>query len=87
MKVTVEIPDDEIEAKVANLITERLARQMFEQYGGGYIFRKDIKAEIRALLKEHLDDVTDEAIKAAANSIVYKGTKKLLEKAKEQDNE
>lgn len=80
MKIEVMIPEEEIEQAVAELITQRLAKQMFEQYGGGYIFRRDIKAEIRSLLRERMDEITDKAVDAAAASMERKGTKKLLEK-------
>lgn len=83
MKITVEIPDEEIESAVTKLLTERISENLYEKWRGeGYAYRKDIKAIIRELMKENMDDFTDRAVKAAAASIENRGIKKLMEEIK-----
>ena len=83
MKITVEIPDEEIESAVIKLLTERISENLYEKWrGAGYAYRKDIKAIIRELMKENMDDFTDRAVKAAAASIENRGIKKLMEEIK-----
>ena len=93
MKITVEIPDEEIreaakEAIVRDIVREaaqKVKTQTFPDSGYGEGMTHHLYAEIRKItreiLREHMDEIIPQAVDAAAVSIEKKGLKKLLDKA------
>lgn len=85
MKITVDIPDEEIAEAVKDMLVknavDRLEDELYhDSYARNrYNYREEIKKAIRSLLKEHLDDLSDRAVKAAATSIENRGIKKMME--------
>ncbi len=89
MKVTVEIDEKEIKETVLNLVVSRavdtVERKLFnDEFGNGFrrVYSEAIKDSVRALLKEHVDDVTDRAVNAAGQYIGKKGLKKMIDEDK-----
>lgn len=92
MKITVEIPDEEIREAVKDAIVRDIALEArrdvksiaFEDAkhsdGMTYFLYRDIRKATREILKEHIDEITAEAVDAAAVSIEKKGLKKLLDR-------
>lgn len=91
MKITIEISEDEIaeavkERVVANAVKEieeglndsKLGRRYRQVYVDAIVYG------VRYLLKDHLDEISDKAAKAAAVSIANKGIKKLMAQLTEE---
>lgn len=93
MKVTVEIPDDELRDAVKLALVKNAVDQLeADLYEKDYsyhrrVYSDEIKKAVRALLKEHMDDLSDRAVSAAATSIHNKGVKKLLDSLEEAAKE
>ena len=87
MKITIDIPDEELREAVKDALVrsavEKVETELWEKSWGTSrylrIYDKAITEGIRSLLKEHMDDLSDRAVKAAATSIHNKGVKKLLD--------
>lgn len=80
MKVTIDIPDEEIREEVKRILTGQIAKRMYGEWiGEGYVYHRAIKDVIRELIRQNLDDLSDRAVYAAAKTISNKGIKKLLE--------
>ena len=86
MKIEIEIPDEELReaakcALVRNAV-EQIETDLWEKSWGTSrymrMYDKAITEGIRSLLKEHIEDLSNRAVKAAATSIQNKGIKKLL---------
>ena len=86
MKITIEIPDEELREAVKCALVrdavEQIETDLWEKSWGTSrymrMYDKAIAEGIRALLKEHIEDLSNRAVKAAATSIHNKGIKKLL---------
>ena len=86
MKITIEIPDEELREAVKCALVrdavEQIETDLWEKSWGTSrymrMYDKAITEGIRSLLKEHIDDLSNRAVKAAATSIHNKGIKKLL---------
>ena len=89
MKITVEIPDEEIREAVKYTLVQNAVQSietdLWEKSWGtsGYLrmYDKAITEGVRQLLKENIEDITERATEAAVRSITNRGIKKLLEKA------
>lgn len=81
MKITVEIQDDEIKQEVFNLLTRRLADEIFTDRWNydERSYRQMLKDGVNAILKEHADEVVDRCIPQAAEYIGKKGVKKFVD--------
>ena len=86
MKITIEIPDEELREAVKCALVrdavEEIETDLWEKSWGTSrymrMYDKAITEGIRSLLKEHIEDLSNRAVKAAATSIQDKGIKKLL---------
>lgn len=85
MTINIELTDEEIKEAVLQIVAEKLAKSLNSEFPTSiqYITRKEVKAVIRELLKEQMDDLSERAVAAAAKSIENKGIKKMLEEAVE----
>ena len=90
MKVTIEIPDEELREAVKDALVKNTVDQLerelyYDSYSRNrHIYSDEIKKAVRSLLKDHMDDLTDRAVRAAATSIHNKGVKKLLDSLGEE---
>lgn len=86
MNITIEIPDEELREAVKCALVrdavEQIETDLWEKSWGTSrymrMYDKAITEGIRSLLKEHIEDLSNRAVKAAAKSIHNKGIKKLL---------
>ena len=86
MKIEIEIPDEELREAVKCALVrdavEQIETDLWERSWGTSrymrMYDKAITEGIRSLLKEHIEDLSNRAVKAAAKSIHNKGIKKLL---------
>ena len=86
MKITIEIPDEELREAVKCALVrdavEQIETDLWEKSWGTSrymrMYDKAITEGIRSLLKENIEDLSNRAVKAAAKSIHNKGIKKLL---------
>lgn len=81
MKVIIDIPDDELKKEVFEMLTHRLADQIFADRWNQdeRAYRKTLKEAVNAVLKERADDVVDRCISQAAAYIGKKGVKKFAD--------
>ena len=81
MKITIEIPDEEIKQEVFELLTSRLAEQIFTDRWNDdeRAYRKMLKDGVNAVLKERADEIIDRCIPQAAEYIGKKGVKKFVD--------
>jgi len=81
MKITVDLPDEEIYEMAKELAAKRITNSMIEHsYGDGYAYRKIIKEVVREVIKSDIDNLSDRAVKAAAKSIENRAVKKMMDK-------
>lgn len=87
MKITIEIQDDEIKQEVFNLLTRRLADEIFTDRWNydERSYRRMLKDGVNAILKEHADEVVDRCIPQAAEYIGKKGVKKFVDMMGEEE--
>lgn len=86
MKITIELPDEELREAVKCALVrdavEQIETDLWEKSCGTSrymrMYDKAITEGIRSLLKEHIEDLSNRAAKAASKSIYNKGIKKLL---------
>ena len=86
MKITIELPDEELREAVKCALVrdavEQVEADLWEKSWGTSrymrMYDKARPAGIRSLLNEHIEDLSNRAVKAAATSIHNKGIKKLL---------
>lgn len=78
MKITIDIPNEEIKEAVVEKVSEVLAKEMLEQnYGDALFYRRTIKECIREVIKSDISELSDRAVEAAAKSIENRAVKKL----------
>jgi len=89
MRIEIELSDDEIKDAVLQIVAKDLAQRMDSEYGSAvkYVTRKEVKACIRELLKERMDELADVAVKAASKSIENRAVKKLIAQVIESEGE
>ncbi len=82
MKITIEIPDEDIRQEVCSLLTQRIAECIFtNRYTPDMsTYRRILKEGVNAVLKDHADEIIESCIPQAASYIGKKGVKKLVEK-------
>lgn len=93
MKITVEISDEELRERILNKLVHDAAEQietdLWEKSWGTTrylrIYDKAITEGVRALLKEHIDNLSERAVSAAAKTIANKGIKQLTERLLEEE--
>ena len=86
MKITIELPDEELREAVKCALVRDAVKQietdLWEKSWGTSrymrMYDKAITDGIRSLLKKHIEDLSNRVVKAAATSIQNKGIKKLL---------
>lgn len=86
MKIEIEIPDEELREAVKCALVrdavEQIETDLWEKSWGTSrymrMYDKAITEGIRSLLKEHIEDLSNRAVKAAATSIHNNGIKKLF---------
>ena len=81
MKITIEIPDEEIRQEVFRITTQNLADAIFDERWSydKNIFRRLLKDGVNAVLKERSDEIIDRCIPQASDYIGKKGVKKLVD--------
>lgn len=81
MQITIDIPDEELKKAVFELLTRRLADQIFSDRWNSdeAAYRRMLKNAVNAVMKERADDVVDRCIPQAASYIGKKGVKKFVE--------
>lgn len=86
MKIAIELTDEEIKDAVLQIVAKHVASGMDAEYGSSikYVTRKEVKAVIREVLKERMDEYADLAVKAASKSIENKAVKKLIDQLNEE---
>lgn len=86
MELNITLTDEEIKEAVLAIVAKRTAEDLdLETYSSlKYVTRKEVKAVIRDLLKEHMDELADRAVSAAAKSIENRAVKKLLDRISEE---
>lgn len=84
MKVTLEIPEEEILEMAKRIAAERLADAMRDRYYEARSLDRSIKEVIRESIKPNMDTLADRAVSAAAKSIENRAVKKLLDKLQEE---
>lgn len=82
IKVTIEIPEDEILEEVKKLVIERVAKQIISEYNSSprYCYRTVIKECVREAIRQDIDNLSDRAVAAAGKSIENRAVKKLIGK-------
>lgn len=86
MNIKIELPDEELREAVKCALVrdavEQVETDLWERSWGTSrymrMYDKAITEGIRYLLKEHIEDLSNRAVKAAATSIQNKGIKKLF---------
>ena len=92
VNITIEIPDEELREAVKCALVrdavEQIETDLWEKSWGTSrymrMYDKAITEGIRSLLKEHIEDLSNRAVKSAATSIQKKGIKKLLTELSEE---
>ena len=80
MKLTIEIPEDEILERAKEICAERVAKELYSAYSSGYAYRKMIKEIVREVIRADIDNLSERAVSAASKSIENRAVKKLLDK-------
>ena len=85
MKITIEIPDEEIRQEVFKLLTSRLANEIFTERWGKdeRAYKKFLTDAVKAAVREHEDELLERAIPRAAEYMGSRGLKKLVAKITE----
>lgn len=81
MKITIEIPDEEIREAVFNVLVRRLADEIFTDRWNydERAYRKMLKDGVNAVLKERADEIIERCIPGASEYIGKKGVKKFVD--------
>lgn len=88
MKITVDLPDEEIYEMAKELAAKRITSSMIEHsYGDGYAYRKIIKEVVREVIKSDIDNLSERAVAAAAKSIERRAIKNQIDKLMEETDE
>ena len=80
MKLTLEIPEDEILERAKEICAERVAKELYSTYGEGRYYRNTIKEIVREVIRADIDNLSERAVSAASKSIENRAVKKLLDK-------
>lgn len=88
MEITIKIDDKEFQQQVQEHLVQRTVNRIEnEMYPDGkrvmYHYHTMLKEAMRQVLKEHLDDLSERAVAAAAASISNRAMKKYADKVTE----
>lgn len=80
MKITIDIPDEEIKNKVFELVTNQLAHEIFVRQFDPYErqYKRISKECIKEVMQEHTEEIIDRAIPLTADYIGKKGVAKFV---------
>ena len=89
MKITIEIDNEAIENNVTDLVSKRLAEELYKELRGSrdtisYHYHVEVRKIIREVLKENYDALAKEAVSAAAKSIENRALKEKIRAALEE---
>ncbi len=81
MKITIDIPDEELKKEVFDLLTRRIADNIFtERYTRDRREYADtLRKALTAVLKERANEIVERCIPRAAEYIGKKGVKKFVD--------
>lgn len=81
MKVTIEILDEEIRTAVFDLLSNRIANEIFtDRWNYDELeYRRILKNGVNSILKERADEIIERCIPQASEYIGKKGVKKLVD--------
>jgi len=81
MKITIDIPDKEIQQEVFTLLTRRIADQIFSERGNydRGLYKRVMKEALSGVFKERADEIIDRCIPWASEYIGKKGVKKFVD--------
>lgn len=81
MKVIIEIPDEEIRTAVFDLLSNRIANEIFtDRWNYDELeYRRILKNGVNSILKERADEIIERCIPQASEYIGKKGVKKLVD--------
>lgn len=81
MKVIIEIPDEEIRNAVFDLLSNRIANEIFtDRWNYDELeYRRILKNGVNSILKERADEIIERCIPQASEYIGKKGAKKLVD--------
>lgn len=86
MKITIDIPDEEIREEVKSYVGRKLAERLYAEYANREQngFRRDVREiareTLRAEIRDNLDAYAQKAVDAAADSIVRKANVLMVQK-------
>lgn len=83
MEITIKIDDEEIQEMATRIIAEKIVKELNSGHGMGFTYRRDVKAIIREILRENIDDLSGRAVAAASKSIENRAVKKLIDQLQE----
>ena len=83
MKITIEIPDEEIREAIKERVADKMAAEFYKGWHAGHEYRRDIKEVVREVIKDDKDNLADRAVAAAAKSIENSAVKKMLDQIAE----
>lgn len=85
MEIVIKIDEEEVQEMATKIIAEKIVREIDSGHGMGYTYRRDVKAIIREILRDNIDDLSNRAISAAAKSIENRAVKKLIDQLQESE--
>lgn len=85
MRLTIEIPEDEIEVMAKQIVAKRVADMILRsEFGDGRFYRDTIKKVIREVIRSDIDNLSERAVISASKSIENRAVKKLLDKLEDK---
>lgn len=85
MKLTINIPEDELLEMAKTMAAERIASRILEsEWGDGCFYRRTIKEAVREVIRSDIDALSERAVRAASKSIENRAVKKLIDKLGEE---
>ena len=90
MKITIEVDNDSIEKNVTELVSNKLAEEVYRELRGSrdtslsYRYHIEVRKIIREILKENYDALAKCAVSAAAKSIENRALKEKIRAALEE---
>ena len=80
MKITIEIPDEEIKESIKKAVVDRIIKE--NSWGSGRMFRKEFETIIKEMIydPETKKDIIDKATSKAADEIRKKGMPLFMQK-------
>ncbi len=85
MKITLEIPEEEILERAKQMAAEELAKNIRSGWYEGRVLKTVCKEVVREAIRADMDTLSSLAVSAAAKSIENRAVKKLLDKLQEEN--